>query len=354
MSRRQFILASLMLVFSSLACRFAERIVFGEPTPAPTATLAPSPTLALTPTRGPSPTPAPTLTRTPVPQQPVGAACQPSDLDCIYACYDRLALVLPEEPVEPLTGIYGDSEANFELVRYRIQGDNIVEPDDLWVPASFVPYQKNSAAHARIWRYFSHLIPAENRAMLVNYLVSMRGNNYNYIAYVTPVDELAKTWEMNVNIMDASDPINLTMTLVHEYGHLITINDSQVNAEELNCKGLLTSHGCTRPASYMDDFYRAYWLKIYPEWKKIDEEFDPDTHEALLSAFYKKYEAHFVSEYAASSPVEDMAESWTAFVLASGSSYRPVAREKVTFFQNYPELVSLRQKILDNLCSYQP
>lgn len=354
MKPTRLILASLALAFSSLACRFAERIVFGEPTPAPTATLTLTPTITLTPTKGPSPTPSPTITRTPVPQQPVGAACQPSDLDCIYACYDRLALVLPEEPIEPLTGVYGDSAANFELVRYRISGNDIVEPDDLWLPPAFVPYQKNSTAHARIWRYFSHLIPAENRAMLVNYLVSMRGNNYNYIAYVTPVDELAKTWEMNVNIMDASDPIDLTITLVHEYGHLITLNDSQVDAEELNCKGLLTSHGCTRPASYMDDFYRAYWLKIYPEWRKIDEEFDPDTRDTLLKAFYQKYESHFVSEYAASNPVEDMAESWTAFVLFSGSSHRAIARDKVAFFNQYPELVSLRQKILDNLCSYQP
>lgn len=354
MNRSRLIFASLALIFSSLACRFAERLVFGEPTPSPSATPAPSPTATLPPSAGPSSTPAPAPTRTPVPQQPVGAACQPKDQDCIYACFDRLALVLPAEPVEPLTGIYGDSAANFELVRYRIAGNNIVEPDDLWVPAAFIPYQQNSAAHARIWRYFSHLISAEDRAMLVNYLVSMRGNNYNYIAYVTPVDELAKTWEMNVNILDASDPIDLTVTLVHEYGHLITLNDTQVNANDFNCKGLLTSHGCTRPGSYMDDFYRAYWLALYPEWKKIDDESDPDTHDALLKAFYQKYESRFVSEYAAASPVEDMAESWTDFVLFSGSSHRAIAREKVAFFQNYPELLRLRQKILDNLCSYQP
>jgi len=354
MNRYRVIFTSLALLFSSLACRFTERIVFGEPMPVPTATIAPSPTNSPVPTEGPSPTPSPTITRTPVPQQPVGAACQPNDLNCIYACFDRLALVLPKEDVPPLPGIYGESDATMKLVRYRIDGNQIVEPDTLWVPKDFIPYQQNTLAHERIWNYFAYLVPAENRTMLVKYLVSMRGGGYKYAAYVTATNDTSSQWEMNVNLLDASDSYDMTVVLVHEYGHLITLNDTQVDAEETNCQSLLTGDGCTRPKSYIDAFYRQFWKDIYPEWAKIEEESDPDTHDALLKDFYDKYQTRFVSEYAASDPVEDMAESWTSFVLFSGSSHDDLARQKVAFFKQYPELVALRQTLLDNLCSYQP
>jgi len=354
MNRFRLLLPTLILLFAGLACRAAQRLVYGPPTVTSSPTITLTPTLTLTPTIGPSPTPSPTITRTPVPEQPALPPCDPKDLDCIYACFDRLALVLPDEPVEPLTGAYADTKAVFELVRYELKNDQLANPDPLWVPKDFIPYQQNVFAHERIWRYFAHLIPAENRAMLTHYLVSMRGSDYHYIAYVTARDNQAKTWEMNVNLQDASDAVELTVTLIHEYGHLLTLNSDQMDAEELNCKSLLTSEGCARDSSYADAFYRAYWKTLYPEWVKVDSEYDPDAAEALRQEFYQKHQEYFVSEYAATNPAEDMAESWTHFVLFSDSYTPAIARQKVSFFAQYPELVRLRQQILTNLCNYQP
>lgn len=354
MKRFRLLLAVFALLLSGLACRAAQRLVSGPPTITPTPTLTLTPTITLTPTVGPSATPSPTVTRTPVAQQPVLPPCGPQDLDCIYGCFDRLALVLPDEPMPPLTGSYADTKANFELVRYEIKDDQLTNPDPMWVPKDFIPYQQNVFAHERIWKYFSYLIPAPNREMLTHYLVSMRGGNYHYIAYVTARDDQAKTWEMNVNLQDASDAVELTQTLIHEYGHLLTLNAAQMDAEELNCQSFLSSEGCARKNSYMDAFYQAYWKSLAAEWAKVVSESDQDTYEEQRHAFFKKYENHFVSEYAATNPAEDMAESWTSFVLFTDSYYPTIARQKVSFFAKYPELVQLRQQILDNLCSYQP
>ena len=66
--------------------------------------------------------------------------------------------------------------------------------------------------------------------------------------------------------------------------------------------------------------------------------------------FYRKYSDQFLTEYAATSPEEDIAESWAFFILSPKPEQNSIANEKILFFYEYSELVQLRQEILTRLC----
>jgi hypothetical protein len=60
-----------------------------------------------------------------------------------------------------------------------------------------------------------------------------------------------------------------------------------------------------------------------------------------------------VTEYAASNPSEDLAESFTAFVLQEKPTKSTVgfihSDQKILFFYDFPELVEIRDFIRSNL-----
>ncbi|NJN80268.1 MAG: hypothetical protein HC797_07255, partial [Anaerolineales bacterium] len=69
-----------------------------------------------------------------------------------------------------------------------------------------------------------------------------------------------------------------------------------------------------------------------------------------LDDFYYKYEDQFLTDYAVTHPAEDIAESFSFFIFSSQPAGNTIAEEKILFFYQYPELVELRTKILNNLC----
>jgi len=114
---------------------------------------------------------------------------------------------------------------------------------------------------------------------------------------------------------------------------------------------------------------------------------DTNIQHTMLAQFYKIYQDQFVTKYAATSPVEDIAESWAFFVLSPKPEMTSIANEKIFFFYTtnveeemaesfaffvlnpkpsgdavyeqkvafcyeFPELVKYRQRIMEGLCSY--
>jgi hypothetical protein len=77
-----------------------------------------------------------------------------------------------------------------------------------------------------------------------------------------------------------------------------------------------------------------------------------DVEKAFSSAFWEEgsrsrtyKDADFVTQYAATSPTEDMVESFVQFVTQDKPSGALTKFEKVRFFYQYPELVSLRTQL---------
>lgn len=350
MKFRPILFAALLLALASLACRFAERVLFD-----PTATPIPSAT-PLPPTATPAP---PTAT----PQPTFSDQCP--DGNCIEACLTNLGALSKTPPSEG-HGNFNNSE--YDLVSYQIAGDEILNPVKQPVSSALKPYQQDEASQRRVWDYFASLVPSENRRELTQYIIFSDGEA-NILASVAQSDFDATRWVLRVDIVDAADPKELTYTLVHEYAHLLTLKPEQVppslpifnhpengnvyEQEAAKCDTYFPGEGCSLPNSYINQFTETFWANIYDEWAQIDNLGDEQDYYDALDSFYQKHQSEFVSDYAPTNPAEDIAESFSFFVLTPRPSGTTIAEKKLLFFYRYPELSALRLKMIEGICSYE-
>ncbi|MCT4662263.1 MAG: hypothetical protein N4A40_10415 [Tissierellales bacterium] len=132
-------------------------------------------------------------------------------------------------------------------------------------------------------------------------------------------------------------------TIIHETGHMITLDETQVNDISWEGEGTESADEKFKEGSYIKKFYDKYWTKIISDYLKIQEE-TGDTFE-----FYDKYADQFVSDYAATNIEEDIAESFRVFVCKGKPTGNTIADQKVLFFYEYPELLKIREQYRKNL-----
>ena len=255
------------------------------------------------------------------------------------------------------------------LVTYQVIGNEIREPAYETVPANFKDEQEDKVTQKEIWDYFTALIPAEEREFVVEYSIITDGHD-NLLSAVTQTYNDPSLWALEVDIADSNDYYNLTFTLIHEFGHLLTLNANQVppstdvfnnpddnmlyRQEVSLCPNYFPGEGCSTPDSYINAFHQRFWTNLFDEWSVIDQIEDEVIYYEQLEQFYSQYQEQFVSEYATTSPAEDIAESWSHFVLAPRPQGATIAEQKILFFYEYPELVELREEILNRLCAAFP
>jgi hypothetical protein len=116
------------------------------------------------------------------------------------------------------------------------------------------------------------------------------------------------------------------------------------------CTTYFSDDGCSLADSYLHEFFNRYWTSFFLEWQEIDEAKEEESYYARLHDFYEVHADQFLTEYAATSPEEDIAESLAFFILAEKPELDSIANEKILFFYEYPHLVALRQEILTRLC----
>jgi len=147
-------------------------------------------------------------------------------------------------------------------------------------------------------------------------------------------------WHMNVNAAFATDKKDMIHTMVHEFGHILTLNSSQVYKTSGACPLITVPEGCIRTGTVLGDFYTKYWQEYGPEaGGESDDpvaEFSEDT---------------FVTEYAATNMIEDLAETFAFFVLRPAPSGSNVKDQKIKFLYDNSEMVSTRNRIRANLAS---
>ncbi len=339
-----FPLALLALSTSLLACQAATRLIFP-----PTASLSIIPAAT--------------------PQTP-----QPANSIASTSCPDETASIMQaSNAISQLSGLSGAENSSnqdaISLVTYKVVGDQIGIPVLGNVPDSLKDYQKDFALQKQSWDLFAKLIPAPDRKLVEFYQVITDGPD-NILAAVKQTSKDPSRWVLEIDIADAGNTKNLVYTLIHEFGHLLTLNSTQVppdlkvfdnpesnliyNQEADACPDYFTGEGCSLPMSYINIFFDRYWKGLYDEWLKIDNIQDDQRRHDRLDSFYDKYRDQFVDDYAVTDPAEDIAETWTFFVLSPKPEGQSISDQKIMFFYEYPNLVQLRSEILQNLCSLNP
>ena len=340
------------LLFSALACRAATQLIIpNTPTPTPSQTATVTPTL--------TPTFTPTFTPTVI----FEAAC-PTLVAGILNDITSDGGLPGERADERFRG-----EGSIFLISYEVTEDKLSDPRIQSVPDELEDERDDRATHETVWDYFAAIIPAEERAVVSEFSIFTDGRG-NHLAAVSPMFSDPEEWTLYVDIEDAESYYDLTYTLIHEQGHLLTLNSEQVlvskailrypnnstiyEQEVSACPQYFTGEGCSEPDSYINQFFTRFWPYLYDEWEQIDLEEDDDTRQILLEEFYEMYQDQFLTDYAATSPEEDIAEAWTFFVLSPKPELDSIANEKILFFYEYPELIDLRTQILQQVCAEFP
>lgn len=207
-----------------------------------------------------------------------------------------------------------------------------------------------------LWTQFYNLFPkAIINKHIVSFEVMTDGLDQN-LAALQPVDFTNKQWKLIIDIKDAENNKSKDHlhTLIHEFGHLITLNNTQVTpTEDIYQEGdlYLTEEGYAKSNSYLDQYVNTYWVgPILDKWDKIAAVKNENKKAKKLYKLFSKNDTLFVTDYAAESPEEDIAESWTFFVLNKANTNSDLIKnQKINFFNQFAELVVIKDYILKQL-----
>ena len=346
MKRYSWLVALIAFALPTLACQAVMRLVQRVEPNAPATLLA---------------TPSPAAW----PASPTGEASCPRERDAIIQAANSENLPLDHFPTVD-TG----NNSDLLLVTYNLKGNELSAPIlASGVPGDLLRYQKDYAAQRSIWQLFAEMIPEDQRKMLSQFQITTDGPGGVLSAVEQTRDDPAH-WVLETDIADAADTRNLAFTLLHEFGHLLTLNSAQVppnlavfthpdsqrvlDRAVAACQTYFPGEGCSLPDSYVNAFFDRFWKDLYDEWSAIDQIQDDNRREARLHAFFRKYQDRFVDSYAVTSPAEDIAETWAYFVLSPKPGGASFKYQKMDFFYAYPELVALRSHILSGICAANP
>jgi len=214
--------------------------------------------------------------------------------------------------------------------------------------------------------YFNTINNTLPKDLIDKYVVSLRlftDGKDGDLGGLNQMNESVDSWQfdldtadVNIYSKDSIEILDYTHTLIHEYGHLLTLNPSQIELTDDmiqdDNKGYLTSEGYALKDSYLEIFVKQFWDdELLLEWDNIDNKKNENKRVKLLYEFYLSHRDNFVTDYAAESPEEDIAEAWTFFVLSDKPDTNTVKNQKVIFFYQFPELVAYRQKMRLNIKS---
>jgi len=215
------------------------------------------------------------------------------------------------------------------------------------------------------WYVFSSIIPKEGRPTLKRIYWTDTGDDF--------VFGVGREKE---NVQDSllmiSDNIERYYTeekaiLIHEYGHVLTLNEEQVPFDDIlsteydengedseaveeaksKCSTFYSNYGCMNEDSYLYHYYEAFWADKMDDFDEIDWEAKDDYKD-----FFFTYENEFFNSYQGTNPHEDIAESFSFFVMLNSEEIErndDVKYQKLDFFYDYNELIDLRAAILENI-----
>jgi len=195
MNTKQHILAGVLVLEISLACMFVERLVtdpFAESLSNP-------------------------------------VSLPSSESSSLQSCLDRLNEVLETRPFAQIGNIiYEELGAEFDLVIYPVDGDEIKDPVILYVPSEYRKYQEDTASHRRIWDFYVAIIPPELRESVKEFVIFTDGPEGDWGAWVRPSPGNPDDWQVGFDLLDSDYPPFLADALVHETAHLLTLNACQI------------------------------------------------------------------------------------------------------------------------------
>lgn len=247
---------------------------------------------------------------------------QVSWVDQIYSKY--LTLSSTEEGCSVTVSNYSEGITNL-LASYPVSGGqaNITDPKD-----------------ALVWEHLCSILPLEARQKITEFNLFTDGTS-NVLAYTSPIHEDGAAdntrFSISIDYYDVYDEngakrdwSKLTYTILHEYGHVLLEDDTQID--------LTIGENTHDPAGFIEGSFRRAFYDAF--WRHLGDTGVDD---------YEENPTHYVSRYGANYFHEDIADTFAVFILGGQPQGTTVADEKLRFFWADPNMVELRATIRQNL-----
>ena len=214
---------------------------------------------------------------------------------------------------------------------------------------------------------FRALIPDADEFRIERFILAQDGRT-DTLAFVATLDDQGRSWEYGINLQDLnllerSVFEELLSTIIHEYAHILTLNETQVTYDsdllefytdmemsDAEYEALLTrssrlrrSIGCPRRRGLL----HAGQLPVRVLSRVLGLVRRRRAGAGLQATLFEEYEADFVNDYAATSPTEDFAETFAAWLMPEHEAFliTETVEDKFAFFESQPELMALRAQI---------
>jgi hypothetical protein len=182
--------------------------------------------------------------------------------------------------------------------------------------------------YARAWARIESVVPPVWLDRVVQFTVMSEGPA-NIVAIVHRSSQIPDTWVLSIDADDLDEPDLLEGTLIHELGHMVSLGSKDFAFTTDECSdpiyAISMDLGCARVGSMI-----ARWNEQF--WTDEDPQFDTGT---------------FVSRYSTSSPHEDLAETFMAWVLHPAPIEGSIVDAKHAFLDADPEARALRNEIVE-------
>lgn len=234
----------------------------------------------------------------------------------------------------------GVDDASESIAQYAIESDLSLSELDNIDPDSDVVFRQ-------IWLNVKQILPELwLKDSFSEFHIHSDGEE-GTLAYVQLDEYEDDRWIIAFDDVDYSgvDDKEFIHTVIHEFGHVVFLNENQINTEFLEpCETYLLDEGCAYHHSYINRFYQSFWQEL------IEENTAAEGDEDQLLSFYEKHQDQFISEYAATDPIEDAAEVFTHFVLREKPHDNgQVINRKIRFLHTQKPLVELREQLRNKL-----
>lgn len=159
------------------------------------------------------------------------------------------------------------------------------------------------------------------------------------LAFVNPLDDDGLDFQMSVNVDAADlDPDELPLTMAHEFSHVFASLPSQLDRSLLpeECNTYDNGEGCYQPGAIMTQWIELFWAD------GLIEQIDPNSEATIVGGERRcQLDDRFLGAYAASSPEEDFAETFSAYVMQVPLATTAVAT-KLDWIDDQPGLAAFR------------
>jgi hypothetical protein len=212
----------------------------------------------------------------------------------------------------------GTAARNAETIRYQ--------DTDLELIAVYrvIDGQLDAAAlpeYRRIWTLAEDTLPAD-ALRHIKQLNIVTDGPARTLAMVHRSTTEHDAWILSIDPSESHD--TLQHTLVHELAHLYTLGEADLTSQRTNCAGELIEIGCARHQSLLADYAERFWAGV------------------AEPARYSSTE--FVTQYAADSVHEDLAETFMAWVYGDKADSNTISA-KYFWFESVDTFVTARSEI---------